>query len=276
MKQKRTTNIISNIVAILLAVAMLFPILWIIVCSFKPNREMFQKPLSFLPKEPTVEAYTVELIKNHVVQGYLNSFLVAMGALIIGLVLGVTAAYGLARFRMKGKKLALILFLVTQMLPASLMLTPMYLTYSKLGILNSYIAPIISIATVSIPFCVVTLRPFFLNLPKGLDDAARVDGCNALTSFLRVMLPIAKPGVITAAALSFIFGWNDLAFNMTFNTKEVFRPLTSILYNLMPMEGIRWSAVMALGTATVMPIMVLFVAFQKFIIGGLTAGAVKE
>ena len=165
MKQKRTTNIISNIVAILLAVAMLFPILWIIVCSFKPNREMFQKPLSFLPKEPTVEAYTVELIKN--MCSRLSQLLYrSHGCPDHRSGTWCYRSLRTCKIPHEREKLALILFLVTQMLPASLMLTPMYLTYSKLGILNSYIAPIISIATVSIPFCVVTLRPFFLNLPK--------------------------------------------------------------------------------------------------------------
>lgn len=276
MKKKHLIRFISNIIAIILAVFMMFPIIWMVICSFKEDVEMFQQPISILPRHFNLHAYTVELVNNHVFRGYMNSFIVAAGALAIGLVLGVTAAYGLARYQMKGKKVALTLFLVTQMLPASLMLTPMYLTYSKLGILNNFASPILSIATISIPFCVVTLRPFFLTLPKSLDDAARVDGCNAFTAFIRVMVPIAKPGVLTAAALSFIFGWSDLAYNMTFNTKEVLRPLTSILYNLMPREGIKWSAVMALGTAAIIPVMVLFIVLQDAIVSGLAAGAVKE
>lgn len=276
MKKKHLIRFISNVIAIILAVFMMFPIIWMVICSFKEDVEMFQQPISILPRHFNIHAYTVELVNNQVFRGYMNSFIVAAGALAIGLVLGVTAAYGLARYQMKGKKVALTLFLVTQMLPASLMLTPMYLTYSKLGILNNYASPILSIATISIPFCVVTLRPFFLTLPKSLDDAARVDGCNAFTAFIRVMVPIAKPGVLTAAALSFIFGWSDLAYNMTFNTKEVLRPLTSILYNLMPREGIKWSAVMALGTAAIIPVMVLFIVLQDSIVSGLAAGAVKE
>lgn len=215
-------------------------------------------------------------MSNNIFQAYFNSFLVATGALVIGLTLGVTSAYGLARFRMRGSKVIILLFLITQMLPASLMLTPMYLTYNKLHILNSYIAPVISIATVSIPFVVVTTRPFFLGLPKELDDAARIDGCNAFTSFLKIMLPIARPGVITAGALSFIFGWNDLVYNMTFNTKSEMRPLTSIMYNLMPKEGVQWNGVMALATVSILPIIFLFVVLQEFIVGGLAAGAVKE
>lgn len=276
MKKKKVLMGLANVLTVFFAVIMLFPIVWIMLNSFKPGSEIFAHPITLLPKNFTVVAYTKYLASNHVFLGYLNSFIVAFGALVIGLLLGVASAYGLARYRMRGSKLILLLFLITQMLPASLMLTPMYLTYSKLGILNTYIAPMISVATISIPFVVVTMRPFFLSLPKDLDDAARVDGCNAFTSFVRIMLPIAKPGVVTAAALSFIFGWNDLVYNMTFNTKPELRPLTSIMYNLMPKEGVKWNGVMALATVSILPIIVLFLILQDFIVGGLAAGAVKE
>lgn len=274
--KKRGYYIAMNIIAIVLAVLMLFPIVWIILNSFKPETEIFAKPITLFPKNFTTVSYTRYLTENNIFLGYLNSFIVATGALIIGMIFGVCSAYGLARYRMRTSKLVLMLFLVTQMLPASLMLTPLYLTYSKMGILNTYIAPILSVATISIPFVVVTTRPFFLNLPKGIDDAARIDGCNAFSAFIRVMLPIAKSGIITAAALAFIFGWNDLVYNMTFNTKPELRPLTSIIYNLMPKEGIKWSGVMALATAAVLPIIVLFLVLQDYIVGGLAAGAVKE
>lgn len=267
---------LANVITLIIVIIMLFPIVWIMLNSFKPGSEIFAQPITLLPKNFTVVAYTKYLVSNNVFKGYLNSFIVATGALVIGLVLGVTSAYGLARYRMRGSRLIMLLFLITQMLPSSLMLTPMYLTYSKLGILNSYIAPIISVATISIPFVVVTTRPFFISLPKDLDDAARVDGCNAFTSFIKIMLPIAKPGIITAGALSFIFGWNDLVYNMTFNTKPELRPLTSIMYNLMPKEGVKWNGVMALATVSILPIIFLFLILQDFIVGGLAAGAVKE
>ncbi len=276
MKKRKMFRGLANVITVVLTAAMLFPILWIMLNSFKPGPEIFAQPITLLPEHFTLEAYTKYLVSNHVFRGYLNSFLVAMGALATGLGLGVASAYGLARYAMRRNRLIMLLFLITQMLPASLMLTPMYLIYSRLGILNTYIAPVLSVATVSIPFVVVTTRPFFLNLPRDLDDAARIDGCNAFTSFLRIMLPIAKPGVITAGALSFIFGWNDLVYNMTFNTKPELRPLTSIMYNLMPKEGVKWNGVMALATVSILPIIVLFLILQDFIVGGLAAGAVKE
>lgn len=275
-KKQKTMRIICNVTAILIALIMLFPLIWIVLNSFKYSADIFAKPITLLPKRWTFEAYTKYLFESHLLRGYRNTFLIAVGALAIGMILGVTSAYGLARYRMKFSKIVLLLFLLTQMLPASLMLTPMYLTYSKMGILNSYLAPILSVATTCIPFIVVTTRPFFLSLPKELDEAARIDGCNTLQSFLLVMVPIAKTGLLTAAALSFIFGWNDLAYSMTFNTKEELRPLTSIIYSLINSRGIKWNAVMGLATVSIAPIVVMFLALQDAIIGGLTAGAVKS
>ena len=122
----------------------------------------------------------------------------------------------------------------------------------------------------------VTTRPFFLSLPKELDNAARIDGCNAFTAFWRIMLPIAKPGLVTAGVLAFIFGWNDLIYSITFNTKAAFKPLLGIVFNLMRHEGVKWSGVMALATVAILPIVALFLAMQDQIVGGLAAGAVKE
>ena len=265
-----------SICAILIGVAMLFPIVWIILNSFKPETEIFAQPITLLPKHFTLDNYIKRLGENNVLNAAKNTFIVSIGALLIGLLFGVSSAYGLARFRMKGKRIVLLLFLITQMMPASLTLTPLYLIYVKLGMLNTYYGPMLAISTISIPFIVVTTRPFFLSLPKELDDAARIDGCGPLSSFLRIMLPIAKPGVVTAAALAFIYGWNDLIYSMTFNTKNAFKPLLAIIFNLMRPEGTKWGGVMALATVAVLPIVVLFLAMQDQIVGGLAAGAVKD
>ena len=275
-KRRRRAERTENAAAILIAAVMLFPLVWIVINSFKPEAEIFATPITFFPKHFTLDSYTIHLARNNIFRCFANTLIVALGALAIGLVLGVPSAYGLARFRMKTAKFALLLFLVSQMMPASLTLTPLYLIYVKLGLLNNLVGPMLAIATVSLPFVVVTTRPFFLSLPRELDDAARIDGCNSFSAFVRIMFPIAKPGVITACALAFIFGWNDLIYSTTFNTKQFFKPLLSIIFNLMRQEGVKWSGVMALATVAVTPIVILFLALQDQIVGGLAAGAVKE
>lgn len=232
-----------NAAAVLIAALMLFPILWIVLNSFKPEAEIFAQPITLLPKTFTLESYTKHLGANDVFGCFKNTLIVSLGALALGLVLGVPSAYGLARYRMRTAKLVMLLFLISQMMPASLTLTPLYLIYVKLNLLNNYLGPMLAIATISIPFIVVTTRPFFLSLPKELDNAARIDGCNAFTAFWRIMLPIAKPGLVTAGVLAFIFGWNDLIYSITFNTKAAFKPLLGIVFNLMRHEGVKWSGV---------------------------------
>jgi multiple sugar transport system permease protein len=162
------------------------------------------------------------------------------------------------------------------MLPATLLLTPMYLAYARLGILNTYLAPIFSDCTISIPFVVLILRTYFLGLPKGVEDAAKIDGCNPLQVFLKIILPMSQPGLVTAGAFSFLFAWNDLIYAMTFMPQKKLWPMTAGIYNFMGKYGTQWNAIMAYGTLLVIPVIIMFVFLQKYIVGGLTQGAVKE
>lgn len=265
-----------NILSVIAALFLLFPLFWIIINSIKTETEMFQLPISILPAKPTLESYVTLFKERDILKAALNSLIIALGGLTIGMTLGVCAAYGLAMYRMRGTRVFLFLFLVTQMLPASLILTPLYLAYNKIHILNTYFAPIFSVATISIPFVVITTRPFFMALPKEVEEAAKIDGCNAFQSFLKIMIPIAKPGLFTAGALSFVYGWNDLIYSMTFITKDHLKPLTNIFYKLMPVEGIQWGNIMALATIVITPIIAVFLILQDYIVEGLASGAVKE
>lgn len=247
-KQK---NILLSILAVIIACIFLFPLYWIIVNSFKIDSEIFSSVPTLWPKKFTITAYK-DLIGNLSVT-LKNSVIIALGSMILSLVLSVPAAYGLARYKVKGMKLFVLVFLVTQMLPASLVLTPLFLIFSKLGLLNSYLAPILSTATISIPFVVLMLRPGFLSMPKELEDAAKIDGCTSLGVFFRICIPISKPTVITAACFSFVFGWNDLVYSMTFNTKDTMRPMTSAIYTYMNQYGTKWNSIMAYGVLLILP-----------------------
>ena len=235
-KQK---NILLSILAVIIACIFLFPLYWIIVNSFKIDSEIFSSVPTLWPKKFTITAYSM------------------------------------ARYKVKGMKLFVLVFLVTQMLPASLVLTPLFLIFSKLGLLNSYLAPILSTATISIPFVVLMLRPGFLSMPKELEDAAKIDGCTSLGVFFRICIPISKPTVITAACFSFVFGWNDLVYSMTFNTKDTMRPMTSAIYTYMNQYGTKWNSIMAYGVLLILPCCIIFLTMQKHIVEGMTSGSVK-
>ena len=194
----------------------------------------------------------------------------------ITLLLGVPAAYGMGRYKVRGISVFLLTFLVSQMLPASLTLTPLYLIFNNVGLLGNHFASPIAIAASSIPFAIITLRPFFRSVPVTLDEAARLDGCGPLRAFFYVMIPAVKTGIITIVVISFLNGWNDLVYSMTFNVGADMRPLTANIYKFQSAYGTKWNCIMAYGTILVLPVILLFIFLQKYIVGGLTAGAVKE
>ena len=269
-------ELVNSIVAIIIAIIFLFPIYWLVQISFKSDSETFGKILTYFPHEFTVDPWLVNLTDKTFLLSLRNSFINGFLTMGIALILGVPAAYGMGRFKVRGSHVFLLTFLVAQMLPASLTLTPMYLIFNKLHIIGTHFTAPIAIAAASIPFAVVTLRPYFKSVPKALDEAARLDGCGALKSFLYVMIPAVKTGIITIVVISFLNGWNDLVYSMTFNVNAEMRPLTANIYKFQNAYGTKWNCIMAYGTILVIPVVLLFIFLQKYIVGGLVAGAVKD
>lgn len=269
-------NAIYCIISVLIAIVFLFPIYWLISMSFKTDMESFGKLVTYYPHQFTFDPWLQNLQDKDFLVSLKNSACIAVCAMCISLVFGAPAAYGMGRYKVPGQKGFLLTFLVTQMLPASLMLTPMYLIFNKIGLLGTYIGPALAIASGTVPFIIVTLRPYFKSIPTSLDDAARIDGCGVYKSFFKIMLPAIKTGIITVVVISFLNGWNDLAYSMTFNVKPEMRPLTANIYKFQSKYGTKWNCIMAYGAILVLPVVIIFVFLQKYIVGGLTAGAVKE
>lgn len=274
---KKHTNIVLNIVSIVIAVAFLFPLYWVVISSLKGDAEIFKNPPTFFPETISFSAYIAQFSSEYsIFRGFFNSCIIAFSTMCIVVLLAIPAAYGLARYKIKGKKVFVHAFLVTQMLPATLLLTPMFILYGKMHILNTYIAPIISDATISIPFIVLILRTYFLSIPKDIEESAKIDGCTTIQAFIKIIIPISYPGIIMGAVFSFLYAWGDLAYSLTFLNKQAMRPMTSGIYNFMGEYGTQWNQVMAFGTITIIPVTLIFIFLQKYIVGGLTSGAVKE
>lgn len=269
-------NLINSIIAVVVGIIFLFPIYWMVQISFKSDTETFGKILTYFPHEISIDPWIANLQDPEFLSSLRNSFINGLLTMAITLLFGVPAAYGMGRYRVKGGNAFLLTFLVTQMLPASLMLTPMYLVFSKVHLLGTFFAPPIAVASGAIPFAVVTLRPYFKSVPVSLDEAARIDGCSPIKSFFSVMVPAVKTGIITIIVISFLNGWNDLVYSMTFNVSANMRPLTANIYKFQNKYGTKWNCIMAYGAILVLPVIVLFIFLQKYIVGGLTAGAVKE
>lgn len=269
-------NIVYSILAIVIGVTFLFPVYWLITMSLKSDSEIFGKILTYYPHTFTFDPWIVNFSDRDFLLSLKNSTVIALLSMCFSLVFGIPTAYGIGRYNVKGSKVFLLIFLVTQMLPASLMLTPMYLTFSKMHLLGTFVAPALAISSASVPFIVVTLRPYFKSVPVSLDEAARIDGCGVIKSFFYIMIPAIRTGIVTVTVISFLNGWNDLAYSMTFNVKPEMRPLTANIYKFVSKYGTKWNCIMAYGAILVLPVVFIFVFLQKEIVGGLTAGAVKE
>ena len=265
-----------SLIALVIAILFLFPLYWLICMSFKSDAESFGKIVTYYPHNFTVSPWLENFQDKDFILSLRNSFVIAFCSMCISMIFGVTAAYGMGRYKIPGHKGFMLSFLITQMLPASLTLTPMYLIFSRMHLLGTFIGPALAIASGTVPFIVVTLRPYFKSVPTALDDAARIDGCNVFQAFIRIMIPAIKTGIITCLVISFLNGWNDLAYSMTFNVKPEMRPLTANIYRFQNKYGTKWNCIMAYGAILAMPVVILFVFLQKYIVGGLTAGAVKE
>ena len=147
--------------------------------------------------------------------------------------------------------------------------------FPKLGLLNTYAAPILADTTLGIPFSIIVLRTYFISIPKELDEAAKIDGCGHVQSFIKIMLPIARPGIIVAAVFSFVYAWGDLIYGITFITNPNMRPITSSIYNYVQQYQTLWNSTMAFGIVAIMPVVLIFIFMQRYIVSGLTNGAVK-
>jgi multiple sugar transport system permease protein len=267
-----------NAAGLFVAAVFLFPLYWLLVTSLKAEGEIFRSPPTLIPEHLYLKAYADQLTGTsiNILSGFRNSAIISFSSLLIATVLAIPASYGLARFKVPGTSLFILLFLVTQMLPSSLLLTPLFIQFKKMGLIgNSYWGAILANATAGIPFSIITLRTYFATLPKELEESAKIDGCSIVSTFLRIMLPIAMPGVVVAMVFSFLFAWGDLIYGMTFISSENMKPITAGIYTFLGFQTTSWNNIMAFGTVCCIPVVLIFIFVQRFIVSGLTSGAVK-
>ena len=270
-------NVILSILSVALLCVLLFPLFWILMTSLKTEQEIFRIPPTIIPEKLNLASYAaqVETGDFNMFQSFANSFIISIGATVISVILAVPASYGLAKYRFRGRKVMLLGFLVTQMLPVAVLLTPMFILFRGMNLYNTAGAAILADATIGIPFSILILKNYFASIPKDLEEAAYIDGCNRFSAFIRVLIPIAKPGVMVCAIFSFLYAWGDLAYGMTFIIDQQKRPITAGIFNFMGQYGTKWSYLTAFAVVTIIPVALIFIFMQKYIISGMTSGAVK-
>ena len=272
--------IASHAFLIVFTVITLIPLGWVLRIAFDAEPPSATN-LSFIPADPTFENF-VDVVSLHDAKGnwvfghqLWNSVVVSIATTLLGIFLATTAAYAFSRFDFPGRRTGLLAFLVSQMFPGVLMMIPLYVIMQSLGLLNQKMGLILVYSTTAIPFCVWMLKGYFDTIPKELEESAIIDGASRLRVFLQIMLPLARPAIAITALFSFMTAWNEFVLSYTFMNDELAYTLPVTINSFVDAKKIEWGLFAASSVLVSIPIMALFYALQKNLVGGLTAGGVK-
>jgi multiple sugar transport system permease protein len=270
--RRRPLRGLSRLLFVVLGLAYLSPLLWLFISSFKRRVDIFN-PTPTLSFSPTLDNYVSSLWYGGFLNNLYNSMIVAGVSTLIALIVGVPAAYSLARNGDRGKLYMLVL-LAARMLPAMVLAVPLFVIASNLGLTDTYAAVIAAHLTFSIPFTVWMMRGFFAGIPAELHEAARLDGCSEARTFFQVILPLAKGGLAATAIFCVINSWNEFLFALVLTGRST-QTLPVAIPTLITPIGTSWGQIAAVGTVTVIPVAIFAFIVQKHIISGITGGAIS-
>ena len=242
--------------------------------SIKPETELYGRTVTYWPRDVSFQAYRSLFIDYNFIKPMRNSFVVAISTTVLTLFVATLAAYAFSRYRFRGRRAFMILFLTNNMFPTVLLLIPLYAIMRRLGILYTPLALILSYTTFTIPFSVWLLNGYLSDMPMSLEEAAMVDGANRAQAFIRIILPVLVPCLVATGVYIFMTSWNEYTFAVMF-TNERSRTIPVSLKNLIGQLGVQWDLLTAGGIITIIPVCVMFFFAQRRLVQGLTAGAVK-
>jgi multiple sugar transport system permease protein len=270
-------RLLSAVILLVALLVFLFPVGWMFLTSFKSKAEYFSYPPVFIPKS---FAFTNYLNAMRLppdgrggVQGVRDSLIISLSSMVISVLVGAPAAYSFARFRTGGENLSFWV-LSTRMFPPVASALPLFLAFKFLHLLDTHLALVIANTIFNLPFVIWLLKGFFEDLPVDLEEAAVIDGTTTFGAFRRVALPLVAPGLVVTALFSFIFTWNEFMFALLFTRSDV-RTLTIIVPSLVGGHEILWGEIAAVGVVAIIPNVLLALLLQRFLVRGLTLGAVK-
>ena len=278
-KKKQIRRIISDTVTylfLLVAVLLvLMPLAWIISTSLKPTTEIFDKPPHWIPYEVTLSNYITVLTESSIPQAFLNSFLVSLMAALMALLLGGSAGYAFARFRFRGNKALSLFMLVSQMLPLTVLMIPMYYMENSLGLIDTRIGLALAHLVICMPLVTWMARGYFKGIPREIEEAAMVDGCTLHQSLIRIVLPLLCPALAATGIYAFVSSWNEFALANVLTRTMNSRTVPIALNEFSSFFKVDWGQTMAAATLISLPVIVVFMAIQKQFVAGLASGSVK-
>jgi ABC-type glycerol-3-phosphate transport system permease component len=272
---KKLAAILKYSTAVLIAAFILTPLLWTLLCSLKPNIELMRYPPTVLPDKIIFSHYS-ELLNDTLFPTYfMNSLFVAVIATPLTLLIAVPGAYSLTRFRFRGRDIFATFLLFSYMVPLLLLGLPMFMLISQLHLLNTRISLVISYVAFCLPFCMWMLRSFFIAIPKSLEEAAMVDGASRSYALLRIVLPLAVPGLISCGIFTFILVWNEYTLALLFIRSEYLKTLPLGMAAFMGRVASQWGYLLPAIILMIGPVFLIFMLVQKALVRGFLAGASK-
>ncbi len=269
------TTVATYTILLLVAALAVYPATRILTISLRPGNRLLSTSLDIIPDAATLENYRVLLTETHFLRWMFNSTFVALVVTVTGVALASTAGYALSRYRFLGRGPVLSGLLVTQMFPATMLLLPLYIVLIQLQLLNSYVGLIIIYTATALPFCVWQMKGYYDTIPFSLEEAARIDGCSPWQSFYKVVFPLAAPALVITALFSFMTAWNEFVIaNVVIQEAELF----TLPLGLKMFQGTmvtQWGLYAAGALIVSIPVVTLFLVLSRYLIGGLTLGAVK-
>ncbi len=275
--KNRLFSCIGYLILCIGCLCVLLPLSWMVITSLKSMADItLSKGLTLFPSGPTLENF-VNIWKEYPIAVYIKNSVVAVGgSTVIGVVCAALCGYGLSRYQFKGKAFLLSFLLVTQMFPAVMKIIPYYKILVSVHLNNTQIGLMIVYASFSIPFCTWMMYGYFKSISTGLDEAARVDGSSAFNTFLKIILPIALPGLVATIIYAFLQNWNEYMFASVLMSADEKKTITYAISTMADAYKIQWNYLMCAAMISSVPTLTVFVVMQKYLIAGMTAGAVKE
>jgi multiple sugar transport system permease protein len=273
---RRSLNMVLFYVFVVIFVFVsVFPLLWVFKMSIVTKTELFAAPPTILPQDLSGESWTQVLGDATFQRALINSSIISGVTTVICLFFGSIAAYAIARMRFRFKGPVMTLILAISFFPGVAIIAPLFIQFTAVGIIDTYASVIITDTVFALPLTIWLLVAFFRELPVDLEDAAKVDGATTIQAFRKVIVPLAAPGVFTTAILTFIFAWNEFLFANTFLFDESTQPVTVVIPNFATIYTVDYGSQAAASVVVTVPLVIMVLIFQRRIVSGLTAGAVK-
>jgi len=251
------------------------PVLWMLSSSFKRNSEIFAFPPRLVTENFSFDAYLAILTDPVKLRFFLNSYVIALSVTLLTLVVAVHAAYAFSRYDFWGKKVINVIVVSVQAVPPITLLIPYFGLMVALGLYNTYPGLIFTYMVFTLPYAIIMMTGYFNTLPRELDEAVRVDGAGAMTALWRILVPISVPGLVSVGVYTFMIAWNEFLFALTLTRTEDMRTVPIGIQLLMGQHSYDWNQMMAMSILGCIPVLALFLFFQRYFISGMTAGAVK-